>query len=583
MVEGGVPADGLTDPSKPFFKFEVDYDAPPAPIALSGRGYVGGKAVGLMYAALHRNDPLSWGDIPHGPQIEIPETNVLTSDFFDRFIEHNHLEGLYAKVDYHELIGRYLRAKFPEQDRLHFRSLISRMPYPLAIRSSSLLEDNINYSFAGIYLTLFISNPADPDRRQAAFEAAVKRVFASTYNPDAYAYRRHHGLRGREEKMSILVQRMIGNTYGTLFYPSMAGVAFSRNYFPWSSRIQVEEGLVRLVFGLGTRAVGRNYARVFSPAQPMLRPEGSVVDEIVRYSQEVFDALQLDTGELVSPPLLDAVGDNPDLPRLTSVLVDHETLKEPSPMGFEEGVRPVLTFRSILRENRYMPLVPMLRGLLKGLEKRFGLGVDIEFACNFEQTEGVRKGILYLLQCRPLGVRAKHKRVRLPDLEDRTVVFTGGRCMGNGERHMIKHLVYVSPRTWRRVPAPRLARIVGRIAHSLEPEPFILAGPGRWGTNNPDLGIPVTYGEIAGAVLLVEIAADHTTPELSYGTHFFGDLFADDAFYMPVFPEMGDRFNHDWIEAQPNQIDDEFVKLITVSGGFTATFDGSTRDAAVYL
>jgi hypothetical protein len=579
MTQSGL----LTDPNAAFFRFEVDYDHPPEPIALAGRGFVGGKAVGLMYAACEHNKVESWCDMPHADLISIPETTVLTSEFFDRFVDYSRLTDLYTKVEYEELVGRFLKGRFPESDRAFFRQLIGEMDYPLAIRSSSLLEDNLNYSFAGIYLTLFIPNHGDRETRLNQFETAVKRVFASTYNPNARAYRLHHDLRGHQEKMSVMVQRLVGTAYDGLFYPPIAGVAFSRNYFPWSSRIKAEDGLVRLVFGLGTRAVGRNYARVFSPAQPMLRPEGSVVDQIVRYSQEVFDALELKTGQLVSPPVSEAAGTNPELPRLCSVLGDQETLREPSPLGLEPGDRPILTFRSIVREGRYMPLVPLVRGLLKGLEERFGLAVDIEFACKFEQCEGERKGLFSLLQCRPLGVRAKHTRVRIPKLENRTVIFTGQKSMGNGRRKKIKHLIYVPPQIWRSVPAAQLARRVGTIARNLEPDRFILAGPGRWGTNNPDLGIPVTYGEIHNASVLVEIAAGQLMPELSYGTHFFGDLLATDSFYLPVFPDQGDRVNEDWILARPNAGDDPLVHLVTLEDGFTTTFDGHVRKAAVYL
>lgn len=536
-----------------------------------------------MYAAHQRNQVESWKEIPHGDRIFVPETTVLTSDFFDRFLESNGMTGLYADLDHGSLTRRYLGAPFPEEDRCRFRELIGRMDYPLAIRSSSLLEDNLHYSFAGIYLTVFIPNHGDMETRLKQFEIAVKRVYASTYNPNAHAYRDHHGLRGRQEKMSILVQRLVGKQYGKLFYPPIAGVAYSQNYFPWSPKIQTEDGLVRIVFGLGTRAVGRNYARVFSPSHPMLRPEGSVVDQIVRYSQEQYDALEIETGELVSPNISRAVKESPDLTRVCSILREHDLLVEPSPLGLEDDDRAIITFNSILKESRYMPLVPMIRGLLDGLENRFGLAVDIEFAATFEETEGERVGHFYLLQCRPLGVRPDHAPVEVPDLADKTVIFAGGQSMGNGERTTVRHLLYVSPRMWRRVSAAQLARRIGTIASRLESYPYILAGPGRWGTNNPELGIPVTYGEIHNAAVLIEIAAGNTSPELSYGTHFFGDLLADNSYYMPVFPEKGDRFNEEWLDAQPNQTDDPYVKLIVLEEPFTATFDGRHRKAAVYL
>lgn len=566
-----------------FLNFEVDYKNPPAPIALAGRGHPGGKARGLLCAAYHRLHAPRWAAMAHRDLVEIPATTVLTTEYFERFLNYNGLTTLYGEVSYDELKRRYLQAPFPAEDRALFRELILRMDYPLAIRSSSLLEDNASYSFAGIYLTLFIPNRGDIESRLVQFETAVKRVFASTYNPNAFAYRSKHGLRGRQEKMAVMVQRLVGTPFDGFFFPAMAGVAFSRNYFPWSPRIRTEDGLVRLVFGLGTRAVGRNYARVFSPGQPNLHPEGSVVPQIVRYSQEVFDALDLDTGGLRSEAIGTAALGHPHLRKLCSVLRDLETLAVPSPAGLDVGDRPIMTFSAILHENRHMPLVPLIRELLAGLEEMFGLAVDVEFACDFETRDAESVGRFYLLQCRPLGARAKDSAVTLPDLSKRTVAFSGGQSLGNGNRESIKHLIYVSPATWREVPAAQIARRIGEITRPLEAERYILAGPGRWGSNNPELGIPVTYGEIANATVLVEIAAENTTPELSYGTHFFGDLLADDSFYLPIFPERGDFANHEWIMAQPNAVEGRQVRLVSLRDGFTATFDGRSRAAAIYL
>lgn len=570
-------------PAPTFLQFSADRENPPAPISLAGRGHPGGKARGLICAAYHRLHTPQWRQIAHHDLVEIPDTTVLTTEYFERFLNCNNLATLYGEVSYDELKKRYLEAQFPLEDRTVFRELIQRMDYPLAIRSSSLLEDNVSYSFAGIYLTLFIPNRGDIESRLMQFETAVKRVFASTYNPNAFAYRSKHGLRGRQEKMAVMVQRLVGTPYDGLFFPAMAGVAFSRNYFPWSPRIRTEDGLVRLVFGLGTRAVGRNYARVLSPGQPNLHPEGSVVSQIVRYSQEVFDALEMNSGQLVSESIGEAALGHPHLRKVCSVLRDHDTLAVPSPAGLDAGDRPIMTFSAILHENRHMPLVPLVRELLAGLEEMFGLAVDVEFACDFEQRGTESIGRFYLLQCRPLGARAKDSAVSLPDLSKRTVAFSGGQSLGNGHREAIKHLIYVSPATWRELPAAQIARRIGEITRRLDSERYILAGPGRWGSGNPELGIPVTYGEIANATALVEIAAENTTPELSYGTHFFGDLLADDSFYLPIFPEQGDVANHEWIMAQPSAIDDRHVRLVTIPDGFTATFDGRSRAAAIYI
>ncbi|MFQ5598976.1 MAG: PEP/pyruvate-binding domain-containing protein, partial [Candidatus Krumholzibacteriia bacterium] len=432
------------------------------------------------------------------------------------------------------------------------------------------------------YLTVFIGNKGPLDRRLHAFEKAVRKVYASTYNDSARAYRAKRGLPDTDERMSVVVQRMIGREHQHLMYPAIAGVAFSRNFYPWSPDIRRDEGLVRLVFGLGTRAVGRNYARVVSLSHPTLRPEGHVLRDIERYSQEVFDALNLRTDELESLRVQAVAHLDPDLRELSSVARSDDYILEEVVLP-QRGDRMILTFNRLLGSNAPLPFVELMRTLLGNLEEVCGLPIDIEFAMNMPRPNTLRPATFYLLQMRPLGVRAPHRKIRIPEPPPERVVLTGRRTMGNGHLRRIRNIVYVRPERYLADPAGVTVRHIGEINLQLEEEGYVLIGPGRWGTRNEQLGVPVLYSHISNARVLVEVSLAGFTPELSYGTHFFGDLFADDVPYIPVFPERRDRFNRDWLENAPGQDFGAAVRWIRLEEGVGVVVDGSRSHALIYI
>ena len=306
-----------------------DHPVPPG-MQVVGDGNIGGKALGLFLAATlqHRFGEEIAGRYTH--LLRIPPTTVLRSGCFDRFLDH---AGLLPAIEayaadpaptleaFQGLRAAFLAAPLPGACREMYRQLVRDRDYPLAVRSSSLLEDSQRASFAGIYHTRFLANVGTIQRRVESFEEAVKDVYASTYNPDAMAYRAKRGLSWRDEKMCVLVQRLAGRRRANLFFPLAAGVAFSRNYYPWTDRLRPEDGVIRLVYGLGTQAVGRGYARVLSPAWPSLRPEGEDVRNIMRYSQEVFDAVNLESGELSTLRIAHAAAIDHDGWKLASELV----------------------------------------------------------------------------------------------------------------------------------------------------------------------------------------------------------------------------------------------------------------------
>ena len=561
------------------FSFEVDEVNPPGRMRILGGGRVGGKARGLAFAEHHLQLDRTRIAGAYHHLMRIPRSVFVCSGVFEEFVDDNGLDSA-MQLEFDELQERFRAGHFRAERRDEFRHLLARMRYPLAIRSSSALEDSADHSFAGIYLTTFIGNQGSLEERLAQFENAVRTVYASTYNDSARAYRAKRGLADDDERMSVVVQRMIGRRHQHLMYPAVAGVAISRNFYPWSPDIKREEGLMRLVFGLGTRAVGRNYARVVSLSHPNLRPEGHVVADIERYSQEVFDALNLRTNALDALRLQAVAHLDPDLRALTSImrddyLLDDVVLRQP-------GDEPVLTFNRLMAADAGLPFVVLMRTLLKNLEEICGLPVDIEFAVNMPRAGTLRPATLYLLQLRPLGVRAHHRKIHMPVVPEQNVVLTGRRSLGNGHLKNIRNVIYVRPERYLTEPVAETVRHIAGINRELEREGYLLIGPGRWGTRNEQLGVPVKYSHISAARAIVEVSLAGFTPEFSYGTHFFGDLFADDVMYIPVFPERRDTFNRDWLEAAPGTEHGVALRWIRSEAGLGVVVDGSESRAMVY-
>jgi hypothetical protein len=562
-----------------FTDYKPDLADLPRGISALGQGSMGGKAKGLAFLAeVREREPERWR-MPHHEAITIPEAVVLTTEMYEDFLEGNALAQRMVQGGYEPIREAFREASFSPGAEQDLREVLSRMDFPLAVRSSSLLEDSQGFSFAGIYLTRFIPNRGSPEARLKALGEAVKQVYASTFNPNAMAYRKRHGLSGKKESMAVLIQRMVAREHGRYLYPTAAGVVFSRNYYPWTDRIAVSDGVVRLVYGLGTRAVGRNYARVFCPREPGLRPEGSVPADILRYSQEVFDALDGPTGELVSLRLEEVASQDADLWRITSRLLD-DVFLDVYPDIQSEG-RLVLTFEPLLSPDSPLPFLEIIRGLLTKLEEVFGLPVDVEFALEFGPRDA---GLLHLLQVRPLASRDEGREIRREEIAKGKTIIETSRVMGNGVKERVRHIVYVSPESYLQEAPQATAASIGEINERLGGEEYLLIGPGRWGTTNPSLGVPVEYSQVSNVGAFVEVSHERFTPELSWGTHFFGDMLADQRFYLGVFPERGDVFDADWLSAQPRaKGTGEVVSWIQVPQGLTVVADGAKRMGRVVV
>jgi len=411
---------------------------------------------------------------------------------------------------------------------------------------------------------------------------------------------------GEEEKMSIMIQEAVGTEYKGYFFPLLAGVGFSRNGFCWSKEIKKEDGIVRMVFGFGTRAVGRGYARLFSPGAPHLRPEGFDVNAIAKFSQGLVDVLDLREDRLKSIRVTELIGCGTDSYPFSETLIslkDGDRLYRPASNFWDKGHQIVLTFDEVL-SGRWLgiDLPNLMKWLFGELEAVFYTPVDIEFAVRADPKG--RYAEFYLVQARPLSQREELKPLPLPNVPDEKKIFFAGRLVPTAFIDNIGYIVYVVPAAYRAMPTGEkysIARLVGKINHALEGKRFVLMGPGRWGSTNPELGVPVRYSEICNASALVEVSVREGDylPEVSYGTHFFQDLVEDKIVYAPLYPDdANSMLNEDFIIGSANQLMnvlkdeyyDRYKDIVRVVDIFEATgsyaslvFNGEEDRGVLYI
>ncbi len=533
-----------------------------------GSGKLGGKAGGLfraekiLDAAKEEHRVLS--------HIMSPKTWYLTSDVLFEFMHFNALEEI-STMKYREVSGikreyGYLNQIFKNSflppeivDGLKL-ALDDFGDTPLIVRSSSLLEDSKQSSFAGKYKSLFVANRGSREKRLEDLEDAVLEVFASTFGPDPIEYRRERGLLDFNEEMGIMIQQVVGKKVGRYFFPAFSGVAFSLNEFRWSPRIRRTDGVVRLVAGLGTRAVDRmgdDYPTLVSPGMPGLRANVTPED-IVRYSQRNIDVLDLKAGTFETveiEKLIDEVTyDFPQLSNVVSLLAD-DNIRSPRGMALDlsEG-KPIVTFSNLLQHSRFIKQINLL---LQVFQESLGFPVDLEFAAGEDPDS------LYLLQCRTQCYSGGRDAISIPkNIADSDKLFSARRFVTSGQVHQIEFLVYVDPEEYGSLSTvdqmTAVGHAIGELNSRLPPRRFILMGPGRWGSRGDiKLGVRVNYSDINNTAMLIEIARRKLgqTPDLSFGTHFFQDLVESRISYLPLYPdEDGVLFNEAFFRDSPNQI-----------------------------
>ena len=581
-----------------------------------GRGKIGGKAAGLVLAWTILNQTLSrFTDGSDPVRLTIPETYFVGADVSYEFMQANHLvpylNQKYKSIDeiqgdYPAIQTGYTQGYFAPDIIDELREVLATVgDQPLIVRSSSLLEDNFELSFAGMYESVFCPNQGTPDENLTALTQAIARVYASVYNPDVLLYRKQRGFLDYDERMAALIQVVQGERYRNFHFPAAAGVAYSHNLYMWNPKLRREDGFARLVVGLGTRAVdrvGEDYPRMVALSHPNLRPE-SGAQEIRSYSQYFMDVLNLETNHLETRPITDILaGDYPNLRYLASV----DKGDYISPMVYtDRSLNPhslVITLEGLLTQT---PFANHLKTILKALEFSYSRPVDIEFTVVLGREHPRPSVEFHLLQCRPLAGSARAEKILFPErLAEGDTIFGTEKLVPTGQVRGINYIVYVDPERYLNLADPsrklELGRLIGRLNERLEGQRFILMGPGRWGSSNPDLGVKVTYADFYNTRALVEIgwAQGKSRPTLSYGTHFFQDLVESNIYPLAIFPgEAGNPFNTSFFETALNALPvllpgdarhADFVKVIDVpatTGGRTLelVMSGDEARALAYL
>lgn len=531
-----------------------------------GTGLIGGKSVGMLLARaiLRRTDP-RWSDL-----LEAHDSFFIGSDVFYTFLVQNGCWWLRQKQrdpatfldGVEEARRRILMGTFPESIQKEFADMLDYFGQsPIIVRSSSLLEDNFGNAFAGKYESVFCANQGPHHKRLQDFLSAVRTIYASTMSEKALRYRAQRKILDRDEQMSLLVQRVSGTRYGSLFYPQVAGVGLSFNPYAWSPYIEPEAGMLRLVFGLGTRAVDRaddDYTRVVALNAPERRPEADS-DEVRQYSQHHVDVIDLEANQLVARQFADVARQSPALPVEMFASEDRALAQTAEDRGIKNVFTRVLTFERLLTETSF---VDDMRRMLRALQEAYDYPVDTEFTANFFAGDRYK---INLVQCRPLQVSGGGVASELPPtVRDSDVILQArGAVIGRSRVSPVDRLVYVAPSVYGQLPIHEryaVARLIGRIMHAKEPpgpKRIMLIGPGRWGTTTPSLGVPVSFAEIDTVSVLCEIVAmrEDLVPDVSLGTHFFNELVEMDILYLALFPgRKGNAWNRRFFEESPNRL-----------------------------
>jgi hypothetical protein len=553
-----------------------------------GRGDLGGKAHGL---ALMRDVLESRLAKRYLPEIEvnIPTLAVIATDMFDLFIEQNGLYDLALSDMRDDLIaGAFQRADLPAQLVGDLRALISQVHIPLAVRSSSLLEDAMFEPFASVYATKMIpNNQMSPDARFKKLVEAIKFVYASTFFKDAKNYIRATKHLTADEKMAVIIQEVVGVRHGQRFYPHISGVARSFNFYPLGHS-KPADGVIDLALGLGKAIVDDGIAWSYSPAYPRANPPYNTLDDLLIQTQSQFWAINMgwpmefnpikETEYLMKFNLEEAEKDG----ALQFLASTYRAQDDKITYGIAEKGPRVIDFAPILKFD-LLPLNAFLQELLKLCEETLERRVEIEFAMTLDERRGIPTRFGFL-QVRPMVVSSDQVMISPEELGVKNVLLASESALGNGVREDIRDIVYVKPETFNVHFSETVASELEELNHRLMAAgvPYLLIGSGRWGTSDPQAGIPVNFGQICGAKVIVECALPDTSSMLSQGSHFFHNITSFRVFYFSLGAEDRYKIDWDWITEQPVLYDSDYVRHVRLSAPLKIKIDGMTSRGVIH-
>lgn len=549
-----------------------------------GNGSLGGKGRGLAFVdSIIKRHPEC--ENFQGVEITIPRTVVLCTDIFDEFMESNNLYpiALSDRSD-SEILQAFLHARMPGRLRDDFMAIFEVIDKPLAVRSSSLLEDSHYQPFAGVYSTYMIPRLDDHNRMLELLLDAVKSVYASVFFRDSKAYMNVTRNVIDQEKMAVILQEVVGEDHDGYFYPSFSGVGRSLNYYPIGGE-KIEEGVAEVAVGLGKYIVDGGRALRFSPAHPHNVLQTSTLDLALRDTQTRFNALPMadipesfsvhDDFNIATLNISDAVANGS-----MRYMVSSYDFRDGYMRDTDSGPgRKVVTFANILNHDIF-PLAPALEFMLSTGQYEMGRPIEMEFAGMIKpgiSASSEEKGALYWLQIRPIVDRKEMLSDEILDRPDSELILRSDTALGHGLMEGVRHIVYVRPDRFNSAETPEIAREIEEINRGFtdRDQGYILIGPGRWGSSDPALGVPVRWPQIAGARLIVEAAMKGFAVEPSQGTHFFQNLTSFGVGYFTVDPARGKGFyDLEWLDAQPAVYESDRIRIVEVASPLTIAING---------
>jgi len=575
-----------------FPKFAREFFGSTEDFTIIGAGSIGGKARGLAFIketlAASPAASAAATSTP-GLAVSIPRLTVLATDLFDLFLDQNKLRDIaHSDESDSHIAHAFQKGSLPVEIVGDLKSLVDQVHQPLAIRSSSLLEDAMYRPFAGVYGTKMIpNNQPDADSRFRKLVEAIKFVWASTFFKDAKAYIRSTDQSPRDEKMAVIIQEVVGRRHGDRFYPDVAGVARSYNFYPLG-HAKPRDGVVGLALGLGRTIVDDGVAWNYSPAFPRANPPYASIRELLYQTQREFWAVNMG-----KPPAFDPVNEAEYLIKASLAEAEADgTLRfvastyDPQSDRLSPGTGPAgpraLTFAPLLNLDVF-PLNKLVRGLLAECEQAVGAEVEIEFAVTLpDSTDGEAR--FGFLQIRPLVVSSAEIAIAPEEMAGANVLAATTAALGNGTNDTICDVVYLKPAAFAMTHTRRIAAEIEAIDRDLAAagRPYLLIGFGRWGSSDPWLGVPVAWSQIAGAKVIIEASLPEVSPDPSQGTHFFHNLTSFGVPYFTVRHTGPYAIDWAWLDRQPAAAETELVRHVHLPSPLRVKVDGRTGCGVIH-
>jgi len=558
-----------------------NFDADIMDFVKIGQGSLGGKARSLAFmSALLQQNPKIYEKYSE-VNIEIPKTLVISTDGFESFITRNSLKNFATQswTD-EEIAAGFLQTDMPEWLVKELKAYLTQVKYPLSVRSSSLLEDAQFQPYAGIYETYMIpNNHSELSKRLEHLITAIKLVYASTYYEDAKAFARSISNQPQEEAMGVIIQQLTGNEYGDYFYPAISGVAQSHNFYP-ISKMKPEEGTAHIALGLGKTVVEGGRTVRFSPKYPSMMPQFSMVDDILANAQRFFYALKVRDypdelkfekhSNLEKREVDDAEAEYPVKILASTYVPEEHRIRD---TGYMPGPK-ILTFAQILKYDMF-PLPDLLSDMLELGRKGMGCPVEIEFSVNLS-ADKKKKSDFFFLQMRPMVAGVERFEVQISRQEIEKAFCRSKQALGNGKNEEMADIVYVKPDSFQLQATMQMAEEINKLNAGLlkAKRPYLLVGPGRWGSADRWLGIPVQWRNISGVGAMIELRNEKLKADPSQGSHFFQNITSLGIHYITVTEGSSDYFDWEWLGSQPVIQETTYLRHVRLDKPFTLKIDG---------